>query len=140
MKNFRRNMASHWRAILVTTVIVLIIDVVMYLLLALVIWKEDMGPIRAAADAGTLIGGFTLGSGLLLLLGHYGAYDTFSYGVSTLLTMHKNKKRYQDLIDYRDRKTAKRENAAPWWFPFITIGSVITLVGIIFDIVFFTKR
>lgn len=72
-----------------------------------------------------------LGIGILLWIGHLGAFDTMSYGFKQMFTSMFNKEanKYNDFVAYKDDKNSKRKVSSKYYF-------VMMFVSIIFLIAF----
>lgn len=57
---------------------------------------------------------------------YYGAFDTFGYGFAK---MFGNKAKYVDLIDYNERKKAKRVKLNYPFIPYFVVGSLVLLIA-----------
>ena len=82
------------------------------------------------ADSFGIAGGVVFFLGLLLLVSYLGAFDTFGYAFSAL----GSKRRYQDLADYTNAKKEKRSHEEWYFAPYITVGAVFLLVGLILSL------
>ncbi len=78
-------------------------------------------------DAFTTAGSIVILLGLLLLVAYLGAFDTFGYGFSKVF----GKKRYSDLVEYNAIKKEKRRLGELVFMPYITVGAVFLLVGLL---------
>jgi hypothetical protein len=79
-------------------------------------------------DAFTTGGMVTVLFGLLVLVSHFGAFDTFAYGFSTF----KRNRRYKDLVEYTDAKRIKRASNHFTFMPYVTVGLLFIIIGLIF--------
>lgn len=98
------------------------------------------GRTRSLIDAvdGFFIGGATMiGVALLSVVTRFGAFDTFAYAFSTLKVKYipNTKKTYEDLYDYKEKKTEKRENTKYNFLPYLVAGIVLFLVAFILFLV-----
>ena len=79
-------------------------------------------------DAFTVAGSIDILVGLLALVTYFGAFDTFGYAFSTF----KKDRRYKDLVEYTDAKKVKRANSQFIFVPYVVVGVIFVLVGLIF--------
>jgi len=77
-------------------------------------------------DAFTTSGAITFLIGMLILVAHYGAFDTFAYSFSRL-----RGKKYDSLYDFSTEKNEKRAKGNLIFMPFIAVGIVFIAVGLI---------
>lgn len=80
-------------------------------------------------DALCIAGAITLLVGLLLLISHYGAFDTIAYSFTTF--RKREKRKYTDLVDYSERKASQRKLRDLFFMPYIAIGTIILIIGIV---------
>ena len=78
-----------------------------------------------------------IGVALLSVVTRFGAFDTFAYAFSTLKVKYipNTKKTYEDLYDYKEKKTEKRENTKYNFLPYLVAGIVLFLVAFILFLV-----
>lgn len=67
--------------------------------------------------------------GLLILCAFYGAFDTFAYAFNSMRN-RKNRK-YEDLVEYSQIKTEQRRGKSLPYMPFIVVGIIVIIIGII---------
>lgn len=79
-------------------------------------------------DAFTVGGSISVLFGGLVLVTYLGAFDTFGYAFSTF---GRNRK-YKDLVDYTEKKQIKRGKNRFIFMPYITVGVIFIIVGLIF--------
>ena len=82
------------------------------------------------ADSFGIAGGIVFFLGLLLLVTYLGAFDTFGYAFSAL---GKNR-RYRDLAEYTIARKEKRSHGEWFFSPYITVGAVFLLAGLILSL------
>ena len=86
-------------------------------------------------------GGIILALGLLAMVGHFGAFDMFVYGVRDVffhMNPSKDKvKPYKDYVEYIEKKkeTRKKKGFGFFW-PFLTFGLLLLVAAIVLRIVF----
>ncbi len=93
-----------------------------------------------ASDAGFIIFAFYLGMAGLMLLVHYGFFDTLSYGTSSLghyLFNFKKEKKYVDLVDYKEQKNVSRSKGKSPIFPFLITSVIFLIISIVFIILLY---
>ena len=78
------------------------------------------------ADALSAAGAVLVLLGLLGLVARLGAFDTVGYGISTI-----GSRRYKDLVAYSEAKREKRSHAPLGFMPFVTVGVVFFLAGLV---------
>ncbi len=80
-------------------------------------------------NALTVAGAVVLLIGLLLLVGYYGAFDTFGYSFSTL-----GRRRYDSLYEYSQAKQQERSRGGWLFCPYLITGLVLLLIGLLLGI------
>lgn len=74
-------------------------------------------------------------TGLLLLLGYLGAYDTLGYAFTTFKT--RSRRPYKDLVEYSEVKQRARKLKDYFFVPYIVVGLIVFAFGMVNW--FFTK-
>ncbi len=93
---------------------------------ALSLLRTGTGYTLAWADALSTAGLILVLLGFLMMISHFGAFDSFGYSFSTL-----GARRYKDLYAYTQAKKEKR-TAKGWGFmPPILVGAVFLLFGLV---------
>lgn len=67
--------------------------------------------------------------GLLLLLSHFGAYDTLGYAFTTFKS--RSRRPYKDLVEYTEVKKSKRKVQNYFFVPYIVVGLICAIIGFI---------
>ncbi len=99
------------------------------LLLRYVAYKEK-AEIFAWCDSLFITFGTIFGIGALSLLSSFGAFDLIGYSFANIFSViiHKDQKKYVDVIDYRDKRIEK--NTKTKWSYFVYIGiSMLFLIA-----------
>ncbi|MCR5324982.1 MAG: DUF3899 domain-containing protein [Lachnospiraceae bacterium] len=85
-------------------------------------------------DAMTTAGSISILFGLLLLVTYWGAFDIFGYAFSMFkvhLTPDASIRRDKDLYEYKIRKQEERSRKELGFMPFIVVGAVFLILGVI---------
>ena len=82
-------------------------------------------------DAFSVAGGVVFFIGLLQCVSYYGAFDIFGYSFSTF--RKKNPQGY-DYVSYREQKRAKKSASGLTYMPFIAVGAVFFIIGMILNV------
>ncbi len=116
MKNFWFKIKEEWLSYLVAFGIVMVISTISFLLYYLLV-----GPKNLYGATNALLIPFAICLAILgfYLLNRFGMFDMFSYGCSYLVGMFRihPKKKYKDLVEYRDIHEAKRHKYS-YYVPF----------------------
>lgn len=80
----------------------------------------------AYGDAFTVAGAVVALVGLLGLVSYHGAFEIFGYAFSSL-----GVRRYRTLYEYSEAKKEKRSHGGWTFMPYITVGVVLLLVGLL---------
>ena len=125
MKVLKRLFVHPWKAYIAPVVVCVLLA-----LLALIF----RGFTRRANyyDALTLSGVATVLLGLLRMVWYFGAFDTFGYGFSALF--RERDKRYASLYEYSEAKKEKRSKGGWTFMPYIMVGTVVFVVGLLVGI------
>ena len=83
-------------------------------------------------DAFTISGAVTFLIGMLRLVWYFGAFYTFGYSFTNIF--REPGKRFKSLYDYCEIKTEKRRKGGYVFMPFITVGLVMLLIGLLIGI------
>lgn len=96
---------------------------------------------RSIIDA---INGATLGGlvvllfGLLMMVSHFGAFDSFVFGFKQLFSLlfSKDPKKNGSFTDYRDERTQKRDASSYNFFATILAGLLLSTAIIVLEIIY----
>lgn len=90
----------------------------------------------AMVDACFFTAALYLGIALLMLVARWGFFDPLAYGFSYLGNMifhpRKIEKKYDDLVDYRDQKMAKRKEGGYFYISFLILGILFLVATLVF--------
>ncbi len=106
----------------------LIALVVATILFLVALFARKVYSILFIADAFAIGGGVTFLYGGLVLVNYLGAFDTIGYGFSTFLG---KKRKYEDLVDYSEKKKESRKLGNFIFMPYFTVGALFLLVSAI---------
>ncbi len=81
-------------------------------------------------DAFSVAGAAVILLGLLFMAAYFGAFDTFGYSFS----MWRATRRYKDLYAYSEAKKEKRQKGGWTFMPFLVVGAVFLLLGLLLRI------
>ena len=95
------------------------------LIAALSLMKSGTGARLYWVDALTVSGAVVILVGLLVLLAHFGAFDTFSYAFSTLSSV----RRYKNLYEYSVVKQEARSRSGWFFVPYLAVGLLLLGAG-----------
>ena len=75
---------------------------------------------------------------ILIILSRFGAFDTFAYGFKQLGAMmfSKNPAKYDDMIDYRNKKNEERKSKPKYYFAMLIVGVIFLIATIVLQIIF----
>ena len=79
-------------------------------------------------DAFSVAGAAVFFMGLLQAVAFYGAFDIFGYSFSAF---RGKKRKYTDYVDYQTKKRAVKSNSKLIYMPFIAVGAVFFIIGMI---------
>ena len=116
MKKLWELIKEDWLSYLVAFVIVMVVSAVSFILYYFLAGPRNL----YGACNGLLIPfGITLAIFAFYMLNRFGMFDMFAYGSTYLIGMFRihPKKKYKDLIEYRDIKEARRHKSA-YYLPF----------------------
>ena len=77
-------------------------------------------------DAVSIGGAVSFLLGLLSMVSHFGAFDTFNYGFRRI-----GGRRNEDYYEYTSRKTDERSRQELTFMPFITVGVLLIAAGLV---------
>ena len=99
---------------------------------------DKLGPYIAPINASAIVSISFIGFGVLVILTRWGAFDTFSYGFSTMFSsmFAKKVKQYDDLVQYKKIKSIKRDVAPNYYLAFFLVGLVYIVCLIVFEIIY----
>ena len=102
------------------------------------VWHKPV-TIRECCDACFLVFIVLFSFSILVLLARWGTYDTMAYGFRTLghyMFNGKKDRKYEDLIDYKEKKMATRANKGTYFIPLLATSLVFLVATIVFEIIF----
>ena len=82
-------------------------------------------------DAFSIAGAAVFFMGLLQVMSYYGAFDIFGYSFSSFRTKER---KYIDYVDYQTKKRAEKSNSKLTYMPFIEVGAVFFIIGMILNV------
>ena len=137
MKRAFEQIKKYWLINLITLLVSLVIGGGIF---CLVFFLKDRN-IIAAVDAAAISSVSVLGIGLLLWMGHLGAFDTFAFGFKQLGSMifAKEPRRDGQYQDYRKEKIEKRTNSSYNFLAVIVAGLLLIIGLIILEIIYKTR-
>ena len=91
-----------------------------------------------AIDGATLGGLVVLLFGLLMMVSHFGAFDSFAFGFKQLFSLlfSKDPKKNGSFTDYRDERTQKRDASSYNFFATILAGLLLSTAIIVLEILY----
>ena len=137
MKRAFEQIKKYWLINLITLLVSLVIGGGIF---CLVFFLKDRN-IISAVDAAAISSVSVLGIGLLLWMGHLGAFDTFAFGFKQLGSMifAKEPRRDGQYQDYRKEKIEKRTNSSYNFLAVIVAGLLLIIGLIILEIIYKTR-
>ena len=81
-------------------------------------------------DAFSVAGAVVFFVGLLQVVSFYGAFDIFGYSFSSF---RRKERKYTDYVDYQTKKRAEKSNSKLTYMPFIAVGAVFFIIGMILN-------
>lgn len=137
MKNAFIQFRNHWLPNLITFLVSLVVGGVVFILFFFLRTRSFMDAINGTTIAAL----FVLLSGVLALLAHLGAFDTFAFGFKQLGSMMfaKNARRDGTYSDYRERKQEKRASSAHSYLAIIAAGLMLLIAVIVLEIIYHVK-
>lgn len=94
---------------------------------------------KALCDGFGIGGAVVLSMGIFSWINNIGFFDFASYGfISVFSALRKDMVRpYDDLVDYKDKKSFKRK-ADKWnWVPYVIVGIIFIILFIVVDNVYY---
>ena len=82
-------------------------------------------------DAFSVAGAAVFFMGLLQAVAFYGAFDIFGFSASSF---GRKERKYKDYASYLEQKSAKRKASKLTYMPFIAVGVVFFIIGIILKV------
>lgn len=133
MKKLIENIKKYPRTYLIISLVSIVVGVIIFLLFFYLNYQSLVDAINGVTVAGIVL----LSAGLLSLLARFGAYDTFSYGFSQMFASFFNRQanKYNDMVDYKEKKDASRKAGTYYYVPLIVIGLLFFIALIVLEIV-----
>ena len=134
MNKIFNQIKKYWKTNLITFIIAVIIGVSIFCLVFFLRGKN----ITAAVDGSAVASISVLFLGLLMLVNHLGAFDTFAFGFKQLGSMlfAKDARRDGDYHDYKERKAEKRSNSSYNFMMFILAGLIMSISILVLEIIY----
>ena len=134
MKKVFLQIRKHWLTNLVTLVISLVVGAVIF---CLMFFLRNMTLI-SAVDGIALATAVVILFGLLMLVNHLGAFDTFAFGFKQLGSMFfaRDARRDGDYADYKQNKAETRANSSYNFVAVIAAGLLLLIAVIVLEIVY----
>lgn len=135
MKNLFLNIKKYPKLYLVTLVIAIVIG--FGILSIFYFWfghQKIIGALNGTGIAGAVLVAF-FGFGWLA---RNGAFDTISYGFTQMFSSMFGRKanKYNDMVDYKEQKSTKREAGPTAYFSFLVVGLLYFIAFAVLEIVY----
>ena len=93
--------------------------------------------LRAAVDACSIAGVALIGAGLLVIITHLGAFDTFAFGVKQLFTsmFNRDPNAYNSMADYKLQKYDERQKKKKTYLMLFLSGLLFLLTVVVLEII-----
>jgi hypothetical protein len=134
-KEIKKNSYRITKNDIITFFVLLTISTVVFLLVFLL----NASPSLISACDGAFAAGVTIISALgLQILARMGAFDTFGYSFSTLVTSFSPRveKKYADLFEYRNIKSTNRSKNKLFFLSYLLVGGGYIITALILNILF----
>jgi len=127
-------MKKYWKTNLVTFIIAIVLGVGVFCLIFFLRGRT----ILAAVDGAALGSVTILFLGLLCLVNHFGAFDTFAFGFKQLGSMifSKNARKAGNYRDYKEIKAEKRSKSSYNFISVIAAGLLMSISIIVLEIIY----
>ena len=137
MKKALAQIKKHWLVNLITFIVSLVLGVGIF---CLIYFLRDR-TIVAAVDGMAIGAVVVLFLGLLFLVAHLGAFDTFAFGFKQLGSMlfAKDARRDGSFTDYRDAKKEKRDASSYNFVAVILAGIILCIALLVLEIIYKSK-
>ena len=137
MKKALAQIKKHWPVNLITFIVSLVLGVGIF---CLIYFLRDR-TIVAAVDGMAIGAVVVLFLGLLFLVAHLGAFDTFAFGFKQLGSMlfAKDARRDGSFTDYRDAKKEKRDASSYNFVAVILAGIILCIALLVLEIIYKSK-
>lgn len=129
-----KKLMKKFQADFLTNILILVISFVLgiaFLLLWLFLFESSPS---TACDATFIDAAVFLGVGGLMAMYHYGSFDLLGYGFVSIGNIFyrplKVEKKYDDLIDYREKKAEKRKDHGYYFISFLFLGVLFLVAAI----------
>ncbi|MBO4703293.1 MAG: DUF3899 domain-containing protein [Bacilli bacterium] len=134
MKKVFEQIKKHWRINLITFFASLLLGGGIF---CLIFFLRNM-TIIAAVDGAAIGSVIVIFIGLLMLVNHLGAFDTFSFGFKQLGTMmfSKDPRKENSYQEYREDKILRRSNSSYNFVIVILTGSLLSISIIVLEIIY----
>ena len=136
MKSVLSQMKYHWKANLISFLVSLIVGGGIFCLVFFLTEQTIMSALNGAS-LGTVV---VLAIGLLLLVAHLGAFDTFAFGFKQLGAMMfaKNPNKEGKFQDYKENKIKERANSSYFFVSIIIAGLLLSISIVVLEIIYKT--
>lgn len=136
-KRAKIQIRKYWKTNLITFIIALLIGATIFTLMYNFQGKNIISAVNGSAVAFVVV----LFLGLLALVHHLGAFDSFVFGFKQLGSMifARNARRDGTYVDYRDEKKTKRDNSSFNFFAFIAASLIFGILLIVLEIIYHTN-
>lgn len=132
MKKLITNILKFKKTYIITLVISIVLGVAIFLIYYFVQGQTMMASLNGTGMAGVIL----IGLGLLLLVAHYGAFDTLSYGFNQMFAslFAKEANKYNDMVSYKDDKNVRRANSSSYYYVMMLVGAIFLIAFSILEI------
>ena len=134
MKKMFSQIRKYWLTNLITFLVSLAIGSGIFC----IVFFTSTRSIIDAINGATLGGLVVLLFGLLMMVSHFGAFDSFAFGFKQLFSLlfSKDPKKNGSFTDYRDERTQKRDASSYNFFATILAGLLLSTAIIVFEILY----
>ena len=134
MKKAFLQIKKHWKINLIVFIISLLVGFGIFCLIFFLRNKT----IVAAVDGAAIGSAVVLFFGLLMLVAHLGAFDTFAFGFKQLGSMlfAKDARRDGTYQEYKENKAVKREDSSYSFLIVILTGLLLSISIIVLEIIY----
>ena len=134
MKKVFLQIRKHWLANFITLVISLVVGAVIFCLMFFLRNKTLISAVDGIALATAVVILF----GLLMLVNHLGAFDTFAFGFKQLGTMifAKDARKEGPYHEYKENMATKRQDSSYNFVIVIFVGLLFAIALIVLEIVY----
>lgn len=137
MKNAFIQFRNHWLTNLITGLVSLVVGGIVFVLFYFLRDRAFIDAVNGSMVAAMVV----ILSGLLAMLAHFGAFDTFAFGFKQVGSMMfaKNVRRDGSFADYKEKKRDKRNKGSYSFIAIIFTGLLILIAAIVLEIIYHVK-